>query len=201
MKKTMMRKGNPKSGARARFMRGIRGTDPILKDPRPTVAFVGRSNVGKSSVVNAILGAELARPSATPGKTQEINYYLYRDRAYLADLPGYGYAKMPAKLAEKLRKMILWYLAGGEARITVVVLVIDAVVGMTEFDREMLALLREEDLPFIILANKIDKLNQKEFTERFRTLTLLVPEALVLPFSAKAKKGVREARAQLFGEE
>jgi GTP-binding protein len=200
MKKTMMRKGNPKAGARARFMRGIRGTDPILKDPRLTVAFVGRSNVGKSSAVNAILGAELARPSATPGKTQEINYYLYRDRAYLADLPGYGYAKMPAKLAEKLRKLILWYLTSGEARITVVVLVIDACVGLTEFDREMITLLREVELPYIILANKIDKLNQKEFAERFRTLSGEVADASVLPFSAKAKKGVREARAQLFGE-
>lgn len=200
MKKILLRKANFRAEVRARFVRGIRGTDPILKDLRPTIAFVGRSNVGKSSVINAILGTSLARSSATPGKTQEINYYLYRDRAYLADLPGYGYAKISAKLAEKLRKMILWYLVGGEARITVVVLVIDASVGMTEFDREMLTLLREEGHPYLILANKIDKLNQKEFAERFRALSVEVPDAHVLPFSAKAKKGVREVRARLFGE-
>lgn len=194
----MKSNGNPKAGVPARFLRGIRGTDPILKDPRRTIAFVGRSNVGKSSVVNAILGAELARSSATPGKTQEINYYLYRDRVYLADLPGYGYARIPAKLAEKLRKLILWYLTSGEAHIAIAVLVIDVYVGLTEFDREMIALLREQHYPFIIIANKIDTLNQKEIAERFHTLLEEVPDARVLPFSAKRKKGVREARASLF---
>lgn len=201
MNKVAGRTGNRKEQPRARFVRGIRGTDPILRDPRPTIAFVGRSNVGKSSVVNAILGVELARPSGTPGKTQEINYYLYRERAYLADLPGYGYAKLPAKFTEKLRKMILWYLTSGEARVALVVLVIDAAVGMTEFDREMLTLLREEGHPFIILANKIDKLNQKEFAERFRALSGEIPDARIFPFSAKTRRGVREARAHLFGEQ
>jgi GTP-binding protein len=117
---------------------------------------------------------------------------------YLADLPGYGYARIPAKLAEKLRKLILWYLTSGEAHIAIVVLVIDVYVGLTEFDREMIALLREQHYPFIIIANKIDTLNQKEIAERFHTLLEEVPDARVLPFSAKRKKGVREARASLF---
>jgi GTP-binding protein EngB required for normal cell division len=84
--------------------------------------------------------------------------------------------------------------------LTKVVLVIDACVGLTEFDREMITLLRETEHAFIILANKIDKLNQKEFSERFRTLSGEVADAQILPFSAKAKKGVREARALLLGE-
>jgi GTP-binding protein len=184
---------------RARFIRGIRGTDPILKDPRPVIAFVGRSNVGKSSAVNAILGTPLARPSATPGKTQEINFYLFEERSYLADLPGYGYAKMPAKLAEKLRKLILWFLTGGEVRPKTVVLVIDAVVGLTEFDREMITLLREAEHPYLLLANKTDKLNQKDFSAQMRSIVAAVSDAHVLPFSAKEKKGVREAREFLFG--
>ncbi len=187
-------------GHSARFIKGIRGSDAILRDPHPQFAFVGRSNVGKSSVINALLGTALARPSATPGKTQEINFYLSNDKILLADLPGYGYAKIPTKLAEKLRKMILWYLTSGEAKPIKVILVIDASVGLTPFDEEMIALLREECHPFVILANKVDKLNQKEFSARMRELSSNVTDAAIIPFSAKVGRGVKEARGYLLGE-
>ncbi len=97
----------------ARFARGIRGTDTILNDSLPQIAFIGRSNVGKSSVINALLGSTLARSSSLPGKTQEINFYLVDERAYFCDLPGYGYARVPGKVSEKLRKLILWYFTSG----------------------------------------------------------------------------------------
>src|SRR3989338_8790710 len=114
MKNENHKKGNPRHAptqVRAVFARGIRGSDPILHDGRPQIAFVGRSNVGKSSTINAILGAKVARTSATPGKTQEINFFevglkplkavrpthgvSLGGKGYFVDLPGYGYAKMP----------------------------------------------------------------------------------------------------------
>ena len=91
------------------FVKGIRGSDSILETPLPQIAFVGRSNVGKSSSINALLGVHnLARTSRTPGKTQEINFFLVNDNTFFVDLPGYGYAKLPVKEAETIdRKSVV----------------------------------------------------------------------------------------------
>lgn len=147
----------------ATFVKGIIGTDSILKDKLPQIAFVGRSNVGKSSVINSLLmRKDLVKSSSMPGKTREINFFLINKKFYFVDLPGYGFARMGAKGAEKIRKLILWYLGSGEASVGLVVLIVDSVVKPMAYDKEMADILRAENIPFIVVANKIDRLNQTE---------------------------------------
>ncbi len=95
----------------SKFMRGINGTDELLDDGTPQVALIGRSNVGKSSIVNSLTKQKaLARTSDTPGLTQEINIYSINNKFYLLDLPGYGFAKVPERIRESLQKLNWWYL-------------------------------------------------------------------------------------------
>jgi GTP-binding protein len=176
----------------ARFMRGIIGSDSILGDPRPQIAFVGRSNVGKSSTLNMLLGTSIARVSSTPGKTQEINFFEVDKTMYFVDLPGYGFARMPDREREKIRKHILWYLASGEAHPRLVVLILDAKVGATDLDAELITLVRERGYQFLILLNKADKLNQKERSSMMRDLEQEFPGGDILFISAKNGEGKSE---------
>lgn len=185
-------------GVRAIFARGIRGSDPILHDGKPQIAFVGRSNVGKSSTINAILGAKLARTSGTPGKTQEINFFTLNDKAHFVDLPGYGYAKIPAAEAEKIRKRILWYLSGGEVKPKLLVLILDARVGLTDKDRDLIFVSREEGHPVLILLNKIDKMTKNERKDALARIAEEFPDVECVPFSATKKENVGLVRARLF---
>ena len=174
------------------FMKGIIGTDPILKDTLPQVAFIGRSNVGKSSVINSLLGKkDLVKSSSVPGKTKEINFFKVNDKSYFVDLPGYGFARMGARGADKIRKLILWYLTGGEARAHLVLLIVDAGAGPMAHDKEMVNLLRLENLDFIVIANKIDRLTQAEKVAQLRAIEqeLMAP---VFPYSARTKFGKEE---------
>ena len=182
----------------ATFARGIRGSDPIIWSGKPQIAFVGRSNVGKSSSVNALLAERLARTSSTPGKTQEINFFEVGGKGYFVDLPGYGYAKMPKDAAEKIRKHILWYLSGGEAKPKLIVLIIDIRVGVTDYDRDLIAVTRTEGHPVLILANKIDKLTKNERTKALEQLAQEFPDIEAVPFSAVKKENVLKVRARLF---
>lgn len=171
------------------FERGIIGTDKILGDKRPQIAFVGRSNVGKSSVINSLLlRKDLVKSSATPGKTKEINYFLINDKYHFVDLPGYGFARMAVKSAEKLRKLILWYLGSGEANIRLAVLIVDACVQPMAHDKEMIDILRKEDIPFVVVANKIDRLNQTERSHNLRAIEAMLG-VQVTPYSARTKAG------------
>ena len=184
---------------RARFMRGINGSDSILATPFPQVAFVGRSNVGKSSTINALLGvAGIARTSATPGKTQEINFFMIMENMFLVDLPGYGFARMPDKEREAIRKHIVWYLSGGETHPRLVILIIDARIGLTEHDQELLAIAKEEGHPVLILMNKVDKLTQSERAHAIKGMAVDAPEVDFVPFSAKTKEGVDKVREIIF---
>lgn len=182
-----MKEGQGKANLRVKFVRGIQGTDPILGMPYPQIAFVGRSNVGKSSTINALLGGTFARVSAVPGKTQEINFYSVDDRLFIVDLPGYGYAKLPIPVAEKIRKHILWYLGGEEIRPKIVVLIVDARHGMTEQDKELLGVCTEEHHPVLVLLNKWDKLNQSEKFKVERDFKAEFGDLEYMPISAEKK--------------
>ncbi len=198
-KTTKHHKPHTASGARVEFRRGIKGTDNILFDGRPQIAFVGRSNVGKSSTINAILGAVIARTSSTPGKTQEINFFEVGGKGYFVDLPGYGYARMTDDAQDKIRKHIAWYITGGEAKPKLLVLILDARVGATEHDRELISLARQEGHPLLLIANKIDKLSGNDRPKVMATLVEEFPDADIIQFSASKKENVTVVRELLFG--
>lgn len=176
----------------AEFVKGIIGTDPILRDKHPQVAFVGRSNVGKSSVLNSLVGRTgLVKSSSLPGKTREINFFLVNGDAYFVDLPGYGFARMGAKGADKIRKLILWYIGSGEAKPACVVLIVDACVRPSNYDKEMMSILRAEGHQTIVVANKVDRLNQSERAHALKELASVFGTQ-VLPYSARTKAGQEE---------
>lgn len=184
----------------AQFMKGIKGSDEIIQDPRPHVAFIGRSNVGKSSVINTLVGKKaLVKSSSLPGKTREINFFLINEDFYFVDLPGYGFAKLKGEQKEKLRSMILWYLLSEEIRSDrKIVLIIDFRIGPSSFDFEMLQLLRENDLNFIILANKIDKLSKGARMKQFKKIASDIGTEDIVLFSAETKEGKEELLNKIF---
>ncbi len=172
----------------AKFERGITGTDEILYDGVPQIAFVGRSNVGKSSVINSLVGEDdLARAGKKPGKTTEINFFRINNAVYFVDLPGYGYAHLAPKQKEKIRKQMLWYLRESEAKPKCIAIVMDVRVGVMEFDHQMVQILREAGHPFVVIANKIDKLNQKEAASQLAHLKAEMGEVEIVPYSATTK--------------
>ncbi|MFZ2593630.1 MAG: ribosome biogenesis GTP-binding protein YihA/YsxC [Minisyncoccia bacterium] len=174
----------------AKFIKGVVGDDAIVKDGKDQIAFVGRSNVGKSSLINALVGRnDLVKVSSTPGKTQEINFFLINTRFYFVDLPGYGYAKVSPKDKEKIFALIRGYITAPHIAPKVVVLVLDSKVGVTDFDSQMLDLLKKKGHPCIIAANKIDALSQKDLSAQIKKISAEAPGILVIPCSAK--KGTR----------
>ena len=182
----------------AEFMKGLRGTDEILYDGTPQIAFIGRSNVGKSSVINALVNRKtLVKVSAKPGKTTEINVFKTNANSYLIDLPGYGYARLSPTEKDRIRAMILWYLKESKTH-PLVVLIIDAKAGCTAFDEETLAILREQGHSYLIVANKIDKLNQKELVQQLRQIRAVSHEAEIIPCSAIERGGITALRDRLF---
>lgn len=159
----------------------------------PQVAFSGRSNVGKSSLINTLLRRtrkKIARVSSTPGKTRELNFYRVNGRFLLVDLPGYGFARVPDEMRESWRKLVEGYLAT-EERLRGVVHLVDARHDPMETDKQMVAFLAALQLPTLVILTKIDKLSRSERTgkedEAARALGLDAEQ--VLPFSAKTGEG------------
>ena len=174
----------------AEFLKGLVGTDEIFTSTLPQLAFVGRSNVGKSSVINSLLGTkDLVKSSSKPGCTRQINFFLINKKVYFVDLPGYGYAKTSQKDREKMRKMIMWYLSYNEGRPKKVFLIVDANVGLKEFDYQMIELLRENEHNFSIIANKVDKIKKSELVKKKNNIKRDLPEMDVIFYSAKNDLG------------
>ena len=165
------------------------------RDGLPQIVFSGKSSVGKSSVINRVLQRKnFARVGESPGKTVHINYFLLDKKAYLVDLPGYGYAKVP--LAEKQRwaKLMEQYFAE-EGLITLGILIVDARHRPTENDVTMADWFKASGCRFVVVANKLDKLKKSEIARNLEQIrrTLDLPEDVVLiPFSAEKGEG-REA--------
>ena len=142
----------------------ISNTDPSKcpGDSRPEYAFVGRSNVGKSSLINMLTGVKrLALTSSTPGKTQLINHFLINDAWYLVDLPGYGYAQRGKKGREKIREIIDAYLDKREA-LTCLFVLLDCRLEPQKIDLEFINRLGESGIPFALIFTKIDKISQSK---------------------------------------
>lgn len=182
----------------AEFIKGVVGSEGLPTDGKPQIAFVGRSNVGKSSLINSLTGRKgLAISSSKPGRTMQLNYFLINDELYFVDLPGYGYAKTSLKHAEKMRRMIMWYLESPEARPQKVVLIIDAKVGPTKFDLEMFDLLAEQGYEVILVANKADKVKSSEQVKNRRMIAEKIDCKDILYYSTETKKGKEELLARI----
>lgn len=162
----------------------------------PQIAFSGRSNVGKSSLINTLLRrtrSKLAHVSATPGKTQALNFYRVNDTFFLVDLPGYGYARVPPRLRDAWRKLIEWYL-GDSGLVRGVVHLVDARRAPTEHDVTMVGYLAHLGLPSVVVLTKMDKLNRGERSKAVALAaeTLGLDDEDILPFSSRSGEG-REA--------
>ncbi len=182
----------------AKFIKSVVGQDELLYNGIPQVAFIGRSNVGKSTIINLLTQQrQLARSSPTPGLTKVVNIYLVNKMFYLIDLPGYGFAQGSKANREKLRGLIDWYLLDSEIDQRAVVVIVDAKVGVTELDTEMLEQLAEAGKHVIVLANKIDKVKRSELAKQLQSIREAVSPFSIIPFSAKEKFGVGELINQL----
>jgi GTP-binding protein len=181
-----------------KFMKGLVGDDEILADGIPQIAFIGRSNVGKSSLINVITNSKASRTSSFPGRTQEINIFLINDSFYLVDLPGYGFARASGLGREKIGELIDSYLFNSIYTQKKVVMIIDAGVGMTDKDILMLSELRSHNKDFIIVANKIDKMTQSEYHKKMAEIKKIVGENPIIPFSNKTRKGVEGLVDKIF---
>ncbi len=183
----------------ATFVAGITGASSAIKINLPQVAFIGRSNVGKSSTINTITNnKKLAHTSSYPGRTQQLNLFLINDNSYLVDLPGYGFTKTSKKAREKIEALIEWYFNDSEYKPTSVVLIVDANIGPTESDKDMLAYLESSKRNIIVLANKVDKIKQKDYTKRMNAVKDFAGENKVIPFSSEKKRGISELVNEIF---
>lgn len=185
----------------AHFIKGILGTADVSSDEsRPTFAFVGRSNVGKSSVINSLVNRrDLVRSSSTPGRTQEINYFLINESIYFADLPGYGYAKIPRKQREKIQKLLAWFLGAAEVKIDAAVLIVDVNIGLKESDFDILELLHSIGRKVILVANKADKSSKTAVLKQMNLIKGVVGACDLVSYSAKTKQGREELLALMEG--
>lgn len=183
------------------FVKGVIGSEGLPVPSRPTVAFFGRSNVGKSSVINALTRQkDLAHANKRAGRTTEINYFLINNAWYLADLPGYGYAHVPGPLRKKMAGYISWFAADMTIDIRQAVLIVDAEIGVKDSDRETFKLLREYGRSVIVLANKCDKGRRLDIEKNIAAITKEFAPARVIRHSAKTGEGRPELLRALFEE-
>lgn len=167
-------------------------TSRLPDNEKPEVAFAGKSNVGKSSLINALMNRKsYARISATPGKTQTINFYNINDEIYLVDLPGYGYAKVSEKEKEQWGKLVERYLHGS-SQLKAVFLLIDIRHDPSANDRMMYEWILDQGFQPIIILTKLDKLKRSQVQKQIKLVKdglHLVPGTKVIPFSSVTKQG------------
>ena len=182
------------------FIRSAAAPKQFIRDARPKIVFAGKSNVGKSSVINRLLNRKnLARVGAQPGKTIHVNYFLIDDTAYFTDLPGYGYAKVSQSERERWGMLMEQFFAQPEL-ITLGVMIVDARHKPTADDVTMAGWFRASGRPLVVVANKLDKLNKSEIAPNLARIreTLELPESVpLLPFSAEKGTGRDELLAEI----
>ncbi len=170
-------------------------TSTLPDNEKPEIAFAGKSNVGKSSLINALMNRKsYARISATPGKTQTINYYNINGELYLVDLPGYGYAKVSGKEKEQWGKLVERYLHGS-SQLKAVFLLIDIRHAPSGNDRMMYQWILEQGFQPVIIATKLDKLKRSQVPKQLKVLKeglMLIPGTKLIPFSSVTRQGREE---------
>jgi GTP-binding protein len=181
----------------ARFLAAATDASHFPAPTLPEIAFLGRSNVGKSSVINSLVGAKLARTSSTPGRTRSINFFEVRwpgkpqPELIFADLPGYGYAKLSREISQEWPKFIEPYL-NDRPTLALCVALVDANVPPQESDRQLLSFLQSSGREFVVVATKSDRLSNNQLNSAVRTLTEEHDASDLVAYSAKSGVGREE---------
>ena len=169
----------------------------------PEIAFAGRSNVGKSSIINALTGKKgLAKTSNTPGRTQQLNYFNLADKIYIVDLPGYGYAQAPENMVKQWQKLIFAYLQG-RVNLKRVFVLIDSRHGIKKVDLEIMEMLDKAAVTYQIVLTKTDKISSKALEKVLTETRKIIKEhaaayVSVLATSSEKKLGLNELRYEIF---
>jgi GTP-binding protein len=185
------------------FMRGVSGLQHLPDQDLPEIAFAGRSNVGKSSLINALTGRKaLARTSHTPGRTQELNFFNVGGRFYLVDMPGYGYAKVSKSQKDSWNQLIRSYLRG-RATLRCVFVLIDSRHGIKDSDAEIMTLLDESAVPYRIILTKSDEVKREKLAETKaqcaeRLKAHMAAAGIIMATSSHGGAGLPELREQLY---
>lgn len=190
----------------AQFVTSAASVAQFPAEQAPEIAFLGRSNVGKSSLINALLGHKIAHVSSTPGRTRTINFIALRSKPesahpelVLADLPGYGYAKLSREISAEWPKFIEPYLAEREA-LRLCVCLIDANVPAQQSDRQLIAWLQSHDRDLLVVATKSDRLSSNQLNKALAELRREHNVHRILPCSVKTKKGIAELWTEIMGK-
>ena len=175
------------------------------RNPLPQIAFSGRSNVGKSSLINTLLNRKsMARVSSAPGKTITVNFYDVDSKLFLVDLPGYGYAKRTKEDQLKWSTLVDGYFTNNQNidLLKLVVQLIDSRIGLTKDDVDMVSFMNQMDIPYIVVATKTDKLNK---TEREKSVTSLITNPIlrqgtqIIMFSSESREGKNDVWDAIIG--
>jgi GTP-binding protein len=181
----------------ARFVKSTSRPDEFPRDQRPEIAFCGRSNIGKSSLLNALTNSSgLARTSSSPGRTQTVNFFLINERIYFVDLPGYGYAKVSRSLKEQWGPMVEGYLRDRE-QLKLAVMLVDSRMAPTESDQIMKNWLDHHRIPNTVVLTKIDKLSRNQLNHALRLGAQTLNTKEILGFSAVTGDGKDEILARI----
>ena len=186
----------------ARFLMSAFDSGHFPAPTLPEVAFLGRSNVGKSSVINSLLGSKIAKTSSTPGRTRSINFFEVRwpgkpkPELIFADLPGYGYAKVSREISEQWPSFIEPYLKE-RSSLALCMALVDVNVPPQASDRQLLDFLESSARPLIIVATKSDRLSGNQLVNAVRTMAQEYPRANIVPYSARTGAGREELWQQI----
>lgn len=173
----------------AEFVKSAFASEHWTTDGRPEISFLGRSNVGKSSLINSLLQRKgLARTSNTPGRTQSINFFLINERFYFVDLPGYGYARVSKSIRQDWGKMAEDYLSQRH-ELALSVQLVDSRHNPTELDKQLQEWLVFNQKPHIIVATKADKLSSNKLRKSLDEIEKQLPESKVIAYSSETGKG------------
>lgn len=184
------------------FARGVRTESDLPTLRLPEIAFAGRSNVGKSSLINAMTGKPIARASNTPGRTQELNFFQVGSQFFLVDLPGYGFAAAPKKMVEMWTQLIHNYLRGRQ-QLKRVFLLVDARHGLKKVDEDIMKMLDRAGVSYYLVLTKADKLKKSELDavfqktfEKAKEHVACYPEMLLT--SSETGLGIAELRGEIY---